>query len=114
MEVIFAGLPSLAQDVLLPAKPLTLTVLPKPADYGTDWWLPARELNLNILTPLPESGAVGDPITLVFELLAVGTDANELPALTLPSSPHFKIYTIRATQNFIDAQDRFTADWRKR
>ena len=109
MEVIFAGLPSLAQDVLLPAKPLTLTVLPKPADYGTDWWLPARELNLNILTPLPESGTVGDPITLVFELLAVGTDANELPALTLPSSPHFKIYTNPAQrQNFIDAQDRFT------
>jgi len=109
MEIIFAGLPSLTQDVLLPAKPLTLTVLPKPADYGADWWLPARELTLNILTPLPESGMVGDPITLVFELLAVGTDANELPTLTLPSSPHFKIYTNPAQrQNFIDSQNRFT------
>lgn len=108
MEIVFAGLPSLAQDILLTAKPLTLTVLPKPADYGTDWWLPARELTLNTLSSLPDTGRVGDPITVVFELIAIGTDANELPELTPPASPHFKIYANPAQrQNFIDSQDRF-------
>ena len=108
MDILFAGLPSLSQDILLTAKPIELTVHPKPTSYGTDWWLPARELALNLLTPAPESGRDGEPITLVFELIAIGTDANELPEITLPASTAFKVYANPSQrQNFIDSSDRF-------
>ncbi len=109
IPLLFGSMPTLTKDILLTAQPLSLTVLPKPADYGNDWWLPAQALNYSLLTPVPEQVSVGDPITLVLEITAVGTDAEQLPTLDFSDSPHFKIYTNPPQrQNFIDMQGRFT------
>lgn len=75
------------------SKPLSLTILPKPAAYQGDW-LPASDLVIaQSWTPGDDTIEMGTPITRTIQLTAEGVMLSELPELTTIYPSAFKVYT---------------------
>jgi len=69
------------------SSPLTVTIRPAPADWGSAAWLPARKLSLS-LDGLPDAATplrVGQPFNLTLTMEATGLPFEALPSLSLPT-----------------------------
>ena len=71
---------------------LTIALTPIPAEFNGKIWLPARELEIiedqNNLTDLK----IGEPLTRVIQIEALGLTAEQLPELEIETPPGGKIY----------------------
>ncbi len=72
--------------------PVTMTVKTIPPDFRGKPWLPAKKVSFSEdWTGLGEA-TVGEPLTRVVELTAVGLNDTQLPDLDFGSSPDMRIY----------------------
>lgn len=99
------------RNVTAQAPQITLDVRPRPANSGTDAWLPAQSVTLaaeglNAGT----TARVGEPLTLTLRLKAVGLGFEQLPELNLPKIDGADIYPDKATTQNRDAGDVFTGE----
>lgn len=99
------------RNVTAQAQPITLQVRPRPANSGTDAWLPAQSVTLaaeglNAGT----TARVGEPLTLTLRLKAVGLGFEQLPELNLPKIDGADIYPDKATTQNRDAGDVVTGE----
>jgi hypothetical protein len=91
---------NLSQIIMDVQKPITVTtseteikVLPIPTSFNGQHWLPAKTLNLSeSWTGLDKPLEVGEPITRVLHLKAVGLTAEQLPAFDLSSKDNVNVY----------------------
>ncbi len=84
-----------------------IEVLPRPADFPGDWWLPARDLTLEEnWNPLQPTFRVGEPVTRTLTLKAVGVGKGQLPELPHPDLPGIKTYPDRAR-----GEENLDGDW---
>jgi len=71
----------------------TITVLPPPASYKESAWLPAAKITANAYwSEENPTFKVGEPVTRVFEIIAEGLSATQLPPIEEKNLPDFKIY----------------------
>lgn len=91
--------------------PITLDVRPRPANSGTDAWLPARSVTLTAEGIDASTVArVGEPLTLTLRLQANGLGFEQLPELTLPKIDGADIYPDKATTQNKDSGDLTTGE----
>ena len=92
---------SRGHNVSAHSDPITLDVRPRPANSGTDAWLPARSVTLTADgIDANTTARVGEPLTLTVRLQANGLGFEQLPELTLPKIDGADIYPDKAsTQN---------------
>ncbi|MBF0157187.1 MAG: BatD family protein, partial [Magnetococcales bacterium] len=89
----FGGLFQKSRPVHLLAAPVTLQVRPRPPASGAAAWLPARQLLLTERwEPARGPYRVGEPVTRVLSLHAVGLTGQTLPSLPVPSPAGLRIY----------------------
>jgi hypothetical protein len=94
------------RNVTAQAQPITLDVRPRPANSGTDAWLPAQSVTLAAEGLAPGTAArVGEPLTLTLRLKATGLGFEQLPELNLPKIDGADIYPDKATTQNRDAGD---------
>jgi hypothetical protein len=99
------------RNVTAQAQPITLEVRPRPANSGTDAWLPAQSVTLSAEGLNPGATArVGEPLTLTLRLKAVGLGFEQLPELNLPKIDGADIYPDKATTQNRDAGDVVTGE----
>lgn len=77
--------------VLARTEPLDIQVNPAPGDASN--WLPARDLNLEVIwSGNPDTLEVGEPMTRTIVLSAEGQQAAALPPLNTAESSSYKVY----------------------
>ena len=92
-DIIYRGLSSMQEEVFVRAEPLSLTVLPKPQELVGQWWLPARHLTMTeAFQPNRQEIQVGAPLTRTIRIEAKGVLGTQLPDITMPDGPNFKVY----------------------
>ena len=70
-----------------------IEVKPRPANYGSGDWLPAKGLSLSERWSRPLNELVaGEPVTRTINLTAQGLMDSQLPPLTIDSGEGFKVY----------------------
>lgn len=80
------------------AEGATLDVRPRPANSGTDAWLPAQSLTLSADGIDASAQAhVGEPLTLTLRLKAQGLAFEQLPELKLPKIEGADVYPDKET-----------------
>ena len=87
---LFEGLTGRQREIRLDSDPISVSVLPKPANWK-GWWLPAERIELTVQDE-EKSISVGDSITRTIILTAQGTMAEHLPALSQSGTPTIKVY----------------------
>ncbi|MBS0590752.1 MAG: protein BatD [Proteobacteria bacterium] len=81
------------RSVTAQAPGTTLDVKPRPANSGTDAWLPAQALTLTAEGIDANTPArVGEPLTLTLHVKAQGLAFEQLPELTLPKIDGAEVY----------------------
>lgn len=86
---------------------IEIKVRPKPASYPANApWLPTTNLSIKeTLNPDKDSVKVGEPITRIITLEAIGVAPSLLPPLPVPEGKGFKVYPEPAdTRSLPDAQ----------
>jgi len=79
--------------VLLYSDEQRVTILPRPANFGSGAWLPAKGLSLTERWSRPPDDLVaGEPITRTITLTAQELAATQLPPLRIPDGDGYKIY----------------------
>lgn len=74
------------------SKAINLNVLPIPASYPSDDWLPATKVSLlNTLSPTSEV-KVGDTLIWQIDAFANGALAEQMPAFSFASTRYYKLY----------------------
>ena len=82
---------SIGRRILARSEPLDIQVSPAPA--GAANWLPARDINLEVIwSGDPNSLEVGEPMTRTIVTSAVGQQAAALPPLETLPSIQYKVY----------------------
>ncbi|MBX2881587.1 MAG: BatD family protein [Granulosicoccus sp.] len=89
-----------SQGFFAPRKPvrrrseeLSLDVLPRPSDANANWWLPARQIQLDAQWDKGvQEYFVGESFTRTVSLLADGVDSTQLPEITPPHSTVYRVY----------------------
>jgi len=71
---------------------LKLEVLPRPASFTGDHWLPARQLQVSQNISASDSPTVGEPVTRTVIIDAVGLEENMLTEPQWPEIPGARIY----------------------
>lgn len=82
----------------------TLRIRPKPAQFSGSHWLPASQLVLSELWPqgIPKF-RVGEPVTRILKIRAVGLSNVQLPELNTPELSALKVYPEPARlESFVD------------
>jgi hypothetical protein len=74
------------------SEPVQLEVLPKPASFSGDQWLPARQLQVSQNVSASDAPRVGEPVTRTIILDAMGLEENMLPEPGWPEIPDARIY----------------------
>lgn len=74
------------------SEPVQLDILPKPAGFSGDQWLPARQLQVSQSISASDAPRVGEPVTRTIILDAVGLEENMLPEPTWPEIQDARIY----------------------
>lgn len=72
--------------------PLGLDILPRPASFTGDQWLPARQLQVAQNISASDAPAVGEPVTRTIILDAVGLEENMLTEPKWPEIDGARIY----------------------
>lgn len=82
------------QRIKRASKGREITVLPSPASFATDEWIPAKQLRIEETwsTPPENPLLIGQPITRKITLHVEGMPAEQLPALQLTDHPNMKFY----------------------
>jgi hypothetical protein len=102
---------SRGHNVSAHSDPITLDVRPRPANAGTDAWLPARSVTLTAEGIDANTAAqVGEPLTLTLRLQANGLGFEQLPELTLPKIDGADIYPDKASTQNKDSGDLTTGE----
>lgn len=83
---------SRGRRVRVDSEPVTIDVLPKPAEYAGEFWLPARRLTLSQQISDVDELKVGEPVTRTVIVDAVGLEENMLEEPTWPDVPDVRIY----------------------
>jgi len=90
---IYGPVTTPAQDVILRAQDLSISVLPKPQSEQNKWWLPAKEVTMTqTFSPSLENLKTGDSITRTIDIKAVGVTGVQLPDMHIQSDNNFKVY----------------------
>ena len=90
---------------------ITLDVRARPANSGTDAWLPARAVTLAAEGIDDKTDArVGEPLTLTLRLQATGLGFEQLPELTLPKIDGADIYPDKTSTQNKDGGDLTTGE----
>lgn len=72
--------------------PISLQVLPIPASYSSDYWLPAESVSINSrLSPMTDVH-IGDTLTWEIEISASGALPEQIPPIAFSSTSDYKIY----------------------
>lgn len=76
------------------APPISIDVKPVPADWGSNAWLPARQLSLSMdgWPGANQPPRVGQPLNLTMNLQATGLAYDSLPALSFPDVDGATVY----------------------
>ncbi len=74
------------------SEPVQLDILPKPAGFSGDQWLPARQLQVSQNVSASDAPRVGEPVTRTIILDAIGLEENMLPEPNWPDIPDARIY----------------------
>ena len=99
------------RNVTAQAEAIALQVRPRPANSGTDAWLPAQSMTLAADGLNPGAQArVGEPLTLTLHLKAVGLGFEQLPELNLPKIDGADIYPDKASTQNRDAGDAIAGE----
>ncbi len=78
--------------VSVESEPVKVMVLPKPADYAGEHWLPARRITLSQQISEAEKLQVGEPVTRTVILDAVGLEENMIEEPGWPAMENARIY----------------------
>jgi hypothetical protein len=78
--------------VRIESDPVTLAVLPRPAGYIGEHWLPARRITLSQQISDADTLQVGEPVTRTVILDAVGLEENMIEEPGWPPLEHARIY----------------------
>lgn len=78
--------------VRIDSDPVTLDILPRPAQFQGDSWLPARSVTLAQQITDGDSITVGEPVTRTVILDAVGLEEHMLEAPVWPELANARIY----------------------
>lgn len=93
LDLMFLNIQSHAtRPIEIRSKPFNLTVKEKPANYK-GWWLPSSKVTLIESYKLPETIAVGDPISRTLVLSAKDVVADNMPVPEAPASEGVKVYS---------------------
>lgn len=93
----FFGLPS-SKPLSIVSNPVTLHVMPIPANINPDVWLPAETVTLQSQwAPQTNQLTVGQPITRIVTLTATGISASNLPDLNFPVPNNVNAYPDQST-----------------
>jgi len=71
---------------------LNLDILPKPASFTGDHWLPARQLQVSQNISASDAPTVGEPVTRTINIDAVGREENMLTEPQWPEIPGARMY----------------------
>lgn len=71
---------------------LNLDILPRPASFTGDHWLPARQLQVTQNISASDAPTVGEPVTRTIIIDAVGLEENMLTEPQWPEIPGARIY----------------------
>ncbi len=94
-EELFRGSPFAApgKRVAARSRALTLQVLPRPAGYSGQSWLPAEAVTLeDSWRDAPPDFRAGEPVSRTITLMAKGLEASQIPPLELPQPEGFRLY----------------------
>ena len=87
-----------SRRVIRRTEPLTLNVIPPPAEVTPSDWLPAQKLSISqSWSKDPQALAVGDSITRTIEIEARGVTAAQLPPLLMGEIDGLKFYPDQPT-----------------
>ena len=104
------------EDMLTPTRrvrvrgePLSMDVMPRPEAANSTHWLPAQQLELKGRWQ-PDSGdvQVGEPVTLMLELEALGLTGAQLPDLVPEAVDGFRVYPDQAQHSTENSETCFT------
>ena len=86
------------QAIGVASRAVNLQVKPRPASYTAEPWLPARSLRLQ--EQLSDGPAtVGEPLTRTLTLATVGLPQSLLPALEMPPTDRYQVYSDQPARN---------------
>jgi len=72
--------------------PISLQVLPIPASYSSDYWLPAESVSISSkLSPMTDVH-IGDTLTWEIEINAAGALPEQIPPIAFSSTSDYKLY----------------------
>lgn len=92
VDKIYDGLESGRQLVSVSADPISLNVLPKPAEVS-GWWLPALDVEMTqIFMPDQTEVKAGEAMTRTIQIQAIGVLSAQIPDIQMPEVPGFKVY----------------------
>ena len=78
--------------ISLKAEPVTLEILPEPTTYH-GWWLPATDVQLQQkMVPEKPIAQAGESISRQISLTAQGVLPHQLPDVSMPDAPGFRVY----------------------
>ena len=93
----FFDFPS-SKPLSIVSNPVTVHVMPIPANINRDQWLPAQSVHLQSQwTPQTTQLTVGQPITRTVTLTATGISASNLPDVTFPVPNNVNAYPDQST-----------------
>lgn len=78
--------------VTVESEQLTLGILPRPAEFTGEHWLPARRVTLSQQISDADSLQVGEPVTRTVIVDAVGLEENMIEEPRWPEMPESRIY----------------------
>jgi len=75
------------------SEPLNLQVLPIPASYSSDTWLPSKEVTVSTsLSKTNDAPRVGDTLIWTINIKAAGALPEQIPTLDFSSTRNYKLY----------------------
>ena len=81
------------RQIKVQSEPLNLNVLPVPASYSSDTWLPSQKVKVTTsLEKTTDSPRVGDTLIWTIDIDAVGALPGQIPTLDFNSTRNYKLY----------------------